>query len=219
MTSESPAFGSPLFRDAVQERRGVELVDCPAALYPDDTTGPFEVVVRAAEVAGRMECVELTIRGVPATVDGEWPAVTNHVLRRIPVAHLVQIGLQAVAASMEAQPETFVDGTPREAQPGQEEAAADLRERLREGRGGRGRAYPREHYEEVAAVYTDALRNRQGALEAVRAHFTEKLGWEVTRNTAASWVSRCRERYPELLPPATRGRPRRSRPNTTSREA
>ena len=57
------------------------------------------------------------------------------------------------------------------------------------------------HYADVAAVYTDALRNGADPTDSVRQHFN------VSKSNAAKWIYRCRRPPLNLLEPTVRGRP------------
>jgi hypothetical protein len=91
----------------------------------------------------------------------------------------------------------------------------DLRRRLKQWRANkrprRGGVppLPDQHYAEVARVYNKEVTRAARAglslrdakpLKAVRKHFSRKLGYEVTKTTVTTWVSRARQRG--LIDPA-----------------
>lgn len=176
-------------------------------LWPDGRRGPWLVRVEWIVVDGRLECGGLEIRSyrnsrtdstTRKVVDEEWPSelplanespevLTATTLRKLPLGAILydlrELGwkrTQKWASEMAAE--------------GFEEFAADARRKADIDRGTRRRGVP--PLSEVAAVYSQAVRQRDNPTDAVRAH------WTVAHSTAAKWVMRARrEKY---LPPAKR---------------
>jgi hypothetical protein len=76
-------------------------------------------------------------------------------------------------------------------------------------RGGRPRKYDRAFFEDVAAIYTNALERGLKptvAVERIVEELAASKGVTVSKGQAAKWVARCRSEELGLLPPTTRGK-------------
>lgn len=203
--------GSPIARkEAETALRARWLVPIPWSPDPDTEPGTerYKVRVKVAEVDGviRTVGVELT-----SNLDGGDPAaIDTDVLRKLAVVREYRRASKATQAADEIDAEHPLATTPPEVTEALTADAEKLRQaRLKlvsEGRGGRGRGYPKAFYAEVATVFSQAVRLHQPALQAVRDHFAEVLGQEVTKDQAGAWVSRARKIPGIDIPPATRGR-------------
>lgn len=168
----------------------------------------YRVTLGLDVVAGRLECVEVTVVPVrPGLV------VTGTLLRSLPVGRLVaetidaldrqRLALERGAGPLPDNAADMDEEWLRRRAAFWERARADA-ERLapivsKKGYASRGRRYPPDHLQRVAAVYSEAAKERPDPTAAVADLF------HVTRSAAAKWVSRAREK--SLLPPATTRRP------------
>jgi hypothetical protein len=151
-----------------------------ALAYPDGYVGvpfrdkPWEISVKVAEVGGVPQIVALRIEAIVWGVSedkehveyfyggsGGDPTITADVLRRLPLRHLREVAVRQVYQPDSDWLEPFkVQRVP-------------------------GQAWPDEHYQEVAKVYTSA---GAAPLKAI----SER--WGVSRPTASKWVAEARRR-------------------------
>lgn len=170
--------------------------------WPSPDVPLYEVAVELGEVQGRMECVGVTVRAkAPGRV------VSGTTLRELALGRLVAEalrelqGLYLTAEIGEGEIMNAGDLSAERLRARAEFWAATRRdaERLlpviaRSGALAKGRRYPPDHLQHVAAAYTEAARLRRDPTAAVG----EAYG--VTRSAAAKWVARARQRG--LLAPA-----------------
>lgn len=187
-----------------------------SALWPDPTSGPWEVTIywRAQHGVPTPVGVELkTWRGnwadtrLPRPTDNvEFPPVTGRLLRELPVGRLVETTLarwtqflhpewDPTLNPMEADLEGFMKLSPRMA-----ELISESEPERQAVDGGRkhGRGLGSTHYERVAQVYKEAVRLGQSPVQSVAEAF------QVSKSNAAKYVARAREQG--FLPQTTRGR-------------
>jgi hypothetical protein len=141
------------------------------------------IVLRFAEVDGRMVCVNIEI-GADFDRDDELDPepITTEILRRIPLARLIEETLGQAVRGYEAASEW---------EGGIAERAKERLPAVRAGsegrkRPGRPRLYGDEHFAEVANIYRSHSGGRSPT-KAVEDHF------KVNKSTAAKWVARARE--------------------------
>jgi hypothetical protein len=143
------------------------------------------IVLRFAEVDGRMACVNVEIGADFEGKEGLDPLpVTTEVLRRIPLARLVQESLWKAVRQYDAVASGAFSPSLAEHAKARLPAARASTERPK--RPGRPRIYDEKHYEEVASVYRQHSGGR-APTKAVTEHF------RVTKSTAAKWVARARQ--------------------------
>jgi hypothetical protein len=146
------------------------------------------IVLRFAEVDGRMICANIEI-GVdldnPDELDPE--PITTELLRRIPLAYLINQTLQKAVRSYEAASNWESFGPVARARLPAAKAAIEKPKRP-----GRPPEYGDDHYAEVAAVYR-AHSGGHSPTKAVMEHFG------VSKSAAAKWVAEARKR--SLLEP------------------
>jgi hypothetical protein len=185
-------------------------------------TGPLEVNVTVGIVGGRPEPIGVEIWAVdpatlpewatgmsPAAAKKRWtfepdapPAAIRTTDLRLPLGRLVEwsvVNLRWTFDTLTSTRIEEVDSRDRPALRRFTKRVLELTEPEPEKPRGR-RPLPRSHYENVAAVYRQALSDNQDPTQAVKEHFT------ISKSQAAKWIYRCR-RYPlNLLDPTVRGR-------------
>jgi hypothetical protein len=149
-----------------------------------------KIEVRFAELDGRLECIGLEI-GPRMNDNGHFTEVVESDLRplsaaemRFPFRRIVDVGLQAAVMDRVGTDDWEAD---------QRAFAADI-DKLNAARAeprkrpGRPPSYGPEHFEKVARIYREHLKDGgRTPTKAVQEHFT------VTKSTAAKWVARARE--------------------------
>lgn len=153
-------------------------------LWPDEDTGPYLLGITFDTVGGRLEVVGVEMWG-REPVSAAWsnpspaesPEPITSVAIRLPLDRIATEALRFIPTPRRAER----PASPRPA-----------------GRIGRPPTYGKEHFEEVAAVYNEALAAHQNPLTELSARFG------ISKTNAAGWVTRCRALG--LLPPTTRGR-------------
>lgn len=194
MTKASPQR----YHDGVTQTREI--------LWPSAESPLYRLTLELDEVAGRLECVGVSVR---AQMRGR--VVSGTTMRELPLGRLVaeevrQLRVEVSSTLVGAGDLINADQMPndflrnRGAFWSQAKVEADILARIiaKSGPAARGRRYPNDHLEKVAAVYREALRWHRNPTATVGEHFG------VTRSAAAKWVSRARQRA--FLPPARRGR-------------
>jgi hypothetical protein len=171
--------------------------------WPDRTTGPYLVKLTAGIVDGRPAIIAIEMSGGTLPQPGEVSEeafdlrpITSTDLR-LPLAQLLSehLGdLRTMIATADLSPW---------GSPWKSEGLADTRSALVEPTkraGGRPRQYEDEHFEGVALIYRNALRDNLSPLaEIIRIK-------GVSKNKAAKWAQRARGLG--YLPPTSRGRSR-----------
>jgi hypothetical protein len=145
-----------------------------------DEAFPFRVLIYWGLVGGRWEPSDITIRTLRIDITGP---ITSTVLRQVPVGRLVDraraehYGIASTVAFKGEPHQGFVE-------PWQKGETPRL---------------GIDHYQKVAEVYKTAFAAGASPTKAVAEYY------KVSASTAASWVSRARNRY-ELLPKTIMGR-------------
>ncbi len=150
--------------------------------------------MKLEEVRGRVECVSLCIE----PMGGPEP-ITSTFLRSLPVASVVD---KALGDHLDFLTDVAERGGAIGMSEDTRERAAKARRRWERWtasrRGGPTPKYGPEHFEAIAATYTDALAARKPPTREVARHF------QVSESTAAKWVARARALG--LLPKTTKGK-------------
>lgn len=162
----------------------------PRKKFAQVLDGGGVVVTTWAKLAGRWECISLEVQKSKG-------GISTTVLRSIPVATILDEQREDLMARSEKERERI-----------HRRRFDKFMERVVEqndsGRTGRPRMYGREHFAEVAAIYSDALDYGAAPTRAVAEHFG------VSQSNAAKWVYRAREMH--LLPETERGKAKAGRP-------
>jgi hypothetical protein len=169
--------------------------------WPDPRRGPWWIRYHFAEVDGRAECVGLDLqsfrerrgRQEATTAAGPQP-VTATLLRQLPVATLISEARRDQADLVEWASRAKEVGARARRAAGKQVPPFEQARR----RGGRPRERGPEHFEAVAAVYSDALRLGDRPTKAVEQR------WQVAASTAAKWVRQARRLG--FLGPTTQGK-------------
>lgn len=160
--------------------------------WPDPANGPWRLTFHWALLAGEITCVGLDLRSFlePQQDKGKpWRGVSDAgpqrfdtgVLRSLPLAQLVAEA-QAEHKQLVEWAKAFHEDAAVRALAREQAPLWEAKKRRRRGRP----AYGREHFEEVAAVYSAASIEGQRPTKAVQEHFG------VAKSTAAKWVARAR---------------------------
>ncbi len=203
-------------------------------LWPDPDRGPWRVQIWWRAQHGVPTPVGLSITswigeeearpGAPhnalpvGTYEAELPRIGRALLRDLPVGALVEATRGQLHDSLQAEVEGARQRAAQEERPARravaearrdnvEEQTAPLRKAFNASR--RGRDLGDDHYRQVAAIYTGALREGEPPTTAVARWLAGKGGGDPRsvkgfKSTAAKQVARARERA--FLPKTTKGR-------------
>ncbi len=178
--------------------------------WPDSQSGPWFVRAHWADIDGTPACVGVELwKGVQPTEDrtryrairgAPQEGIGGTDLRSIPIGRV----LEALWSQQREECTSMLARVAERAAAGGEEGTADF---LRGFAARISTTSPaqvrrpwadRSHFDAVAQVYREALRDRRAPTLAVAEHFT------VSHSTAAKWARRARELG--LLSPTSRGR-------------
>lgn len=150
--------------------------------WPDAVDGPWEIICTWAVVAGRAECVGISVMPRPDLIrDGPSEHITTTLMRSIPFGEVID-ELRRVWIEL-AERRRFSTG---------EYVNPELRGEFlkafkKAGKVGRPPLYGPDHFEDVARVYREAFARGDPPTLSVADH------WTVSKSAAAKWVARCRE--------------------------
>lgn len=165
--------------------------------WPDRERGPWQVTLTWRWSEGRAECSGFALSPVDETCD----PISATLLRQVPVMRLVADARRerfedAGGALLEA----LDDGQDIDVGPGLVESLRTHSASWESRRPGRPATLGREHYSDVAEVYSAAHAVGAPPLVAVQKR------WHVARPTASRWVAAARSL--NLLPATDKGRAR-----------
>jgi hypothetical protein len=155
------------------------------------------VVLRFAEIDGQYQLVNIEIGVDPTNPEAPDPApIRTSTLRSIPLRNLLQRADEKRVALLEG----MLAGRLGEQGIQQSKRQLPAARASKRGRGGRPAMYDDQHFAEVAQIYLAALTTGFEPTKTVAQRM------QVSRSTAAKWVTRARRM--RLLPETTRGRAR-----------
>jgi hypothetical protein len=174
--------------------------------WPHPKREPWKVTLHFGDVAGRIECVGMTLRS--DTGQRAPCPLTTAVLRDLPLSGLIRERRRHLTAAARGEPSK---GAPRFGLG----ARQALRAELPKWSATRGR-YTDDHYKAVARVYADAWRRGEDPTRAVW-QWAEENGQPISRSGAANWVARARRKG--LLAATEERRPGGVKPTAKPRKA
>jgi len=157
-------------------------------LYPDAFRGPWELSFHFAELNGVAECVGLDVRSFKGTgqpISRDLHPLTASFMRSLPVGQLISdqaLFARHLLREVAAGTKGFNPAARSAA-----ESAVPAFERRRSKTGKVRNHWTKERLQEVAEVYTEALRLKQRPTKAVAESFN------LSSSMAAKLVGRCRE--------------------------
>jgi len=207
--------------------RVVEVLSQHRERWPDKDSGPLTLSVTIAIVDGRPQPIGVEVWAVHPAALEKWvtgmtrsaaeqkwgqvdpdaePAAIRTVDLRLPLGRMVEDAVNRerrtagyIAAGAFARQGNVAEWTKAPRVKAHAKRVLELTEPEPPKPRGR-RPLPRSHYEEVAAVYREALRDNRDPTQAVKDYFI------VSKSQAAKWIWRCRREPLNLLDPTVRGR-------------